>query len=112
MTSLRLPACAPPPGTCRGADRLTPAVCPPPGRRPGGRGFAGNRPVAEGGLVGAGMGGFADRVPLIREEAFEMADANEICRMDAVTLAGRIKAKELSPVEVVDGRSTLKWIWI
>jgi len=48
------------------------------------------------------MGWFADRVPLIREEAFEMADANEICRMDAVTLAGRIKAKELSPVEVVE----------
>ena len=31
-----------------------------------------------------------------------MTDANEICRMDTVTLAGRIKAKELSPVEVVD----------
>ena len=30
-----------------------------------------------------------------------MANANEICRMDTVTLAGRIKAKELSPVEVV-----------
>src|SRR5437899_10269472 len=31
-----------------------------------------------------------------------MTDANEICRMDTVTLAGRVKAKELSPVEVVD----------
>src|SRR2546430_4396817 len=31
-----------------------------------------------------------------------MTDANEICRMDTVTLARRIKAKELSPVEVVD----------
>lgn len=31
-----------------------------------------------------------------------MADADEICRMDTVTLAGRIKAKELSPVEVAD----------
>jgi Asp-tRNA(Asn)/Glu-tRNA(Gln) amidotransferase A subunit family amidase len=31
-----------------------------------------------------------------------MTDANEICRMDTVTLAGRIKAKELSPVEVVE----------
>jgi len=31
-----------------------------------------------------------------------MADANEICRMDTLTLARRIKAKELSPVEVVD----------
>ena len=31
-----------------------------------------------------------------------MADANEICRMDTVTLAARIKAKELSPVEVVE----------
>jgi aspartyl-tRNA(Asn)/glutamyl-tRNA(Gln) amidotransferase subunit A len=27
---------------------------------------------------------------------------NEICRTDAVTLSGRIRAKELSPVEVVD----------
>ena len=31
-----------------------------------------------------------------------MTDANEICRMDTVTLAARIKAKELSPVEVVE----------
>src|SRR5256714_10831568 len=31
-----------------------------------------------------------------------MTEANEICRMDTVTLARRIKAKELSPVEVVD----------
>src|SRR5438045_9068862 len=31
-----------------------------------------------------------------------MTDANQICRMDTVTLAGRIKAKELSPVEVVE----------
>ena len=31
-----------------------------------------------------------------------MASANEICRMDAVTIANRVKAKELSPVEVVD----------
>lgn len=31
-----------------------------------------------------------------------MADQNEICRMDAVTLARRIRSKELSPVEVVD----------
>src|SRR5512132_331382 len=31
-----------------------------------------------------------------------MTEANEICRMDTVTLAGRVKAKELSPVEVVE----------
>lgn len=31
-----------------------------------------------------------------------MADNSEICRMDAVTLSGHIRAKELSPVEVVD----------
>lgn len=31
-----------------------------------------------------------------------MADENEICRMDAVTLAEQIRSKELSPVEVVD----------
>ena len=31
-----------------------------------------------------------------------MATGNEICRMDAVTLANSIRAKELSPVEVVD----------
>src|SRR5436309_10231831 len=31
-----------------------------------------------------------------------MTDANEMCRMDTVTLARRIKAKELSPVEVVE----------
>jgi Asp-tRNA(Asn)/Glu-tRNA(Gln) amidotransferase A subunit family amidase len=31
-----------------------------------------------------------------------MAEANEICRMDTVTLAGRMKARELSPVEVVE----------
>lgn len=29
-------------------------------------------------------------------------EPNEICRMDTVTLAGRIAAKELSPIEVVD----------
>src|SRR5215472_3427968 len=31
-----------------------------------------------------------------------MTDANEICRMDTVTLAGRIRAKELSPVDAVE----------
>ncbi len=31
-----------------------------------------------------------------------MANDNEICRMDAVTLAGKVRAKELSPVEVID----------
>ncbi len=31
-----------------------------------------------------------------------MTSGNEICRMDAVTLAGKVRAKELSPVEVVD----------
>ena len=31
-----------------------------------------------------------------------MANANEICRMDAVELAKQIRAKKLSPVEVVD----------
>ena len=31
-----------------------------------------------------------------------MATGNDICRMDAVTLAGKIRSKELSPVEVVD----------
>jgi aspartyl-tRNA(Asn)/glutamyl-tRNA(Gln) amidotransferase subunit A len=31
-----------------------------------------------------------------------MPNANDICRMDAVTIAARVKAKELSPVEVVD----------
>ena len=31
-----------------------------------------------------------------------MATANDICRMDAVTLASNIRAKELSPVEVVE----------
>ena len=31
-----------------------------------------------------------------------MPDSNEICRMAAVELAGRVRAKELSPVEVVD----------
>ena len=31
-----------------------------------------------------------------------MTEANDICRMDTVTLARRIKAKELSPVEVVE----------
>src|SRR5215471_17532497 len=31
-----------------------------------------------------------------------MTDANEICRMDTLTLARRVRAKELSPVEVVD----------
>jgi aspartyl-tRNA(Asn)/glutamyl-tRNA(Gln) amidotransferase subunit A len=30
------------------------------------------------------------------------ASANEICRMDAVTLAGHMRAKRLSPVEVID----------
>ena len=29
-------------------------------------------------------------------------DNNEICRMDAVTLAGHIRAKRLSPVEVIN----------
>ena len=28
--------------------------------------------------------------------------ANEICRMDAVTLAGKIRAKQLSPTEVTE----------
>ncbi len=31
-----------------------------------------------------------------------MPSGNELCRMEAVELAGRIRAKELSPVEVVD----------
>ncbi|MDP6474107.1 MAG: amidase family protein [Alphaproteobacteria bacterium] len=31
-----------------------------------------------------------------------MANGNEICRMDAVTLAGKVRAKELSPVEVIE----------
>lgn len=31
-----------------------------------------------------------------------MSTANEICRMDAVTLAGHIRSKKLSPVEVID----------
>ncbi len=31
-----------------------------------------------------------------------MTDANELCRMDTVTLARRIRAKELSPVEVIE----------
>ena len=31
-----------------------------------------------------------------------MATGNDICRMDAVTLAGKIRAKELSPVEVIE----------
>lgn len=31
-----------------------------------------------------------------------MANANEICRMDAVSLAARIRRRELSPVEVVE----------
>ena len=31
-----------------------------------------------------------------------MAPGNDICRMDAVTIATKVKAKELSPVEVVD----------
>jgi aspartyl-tRNA(Asn)/glutamyl-tRNA(Gln) amidotransferase subunit A len=31
-----------------------------------------------------------------------MGEANEICRMDAVTLAKRIRAKELSPTEVIE----------
>ncbi|HJU29043.1 MAG TPA: amidase, partial [Candidatus Binataceae bacterium] len=31
-----------------------------------------------------------------------MAAGNEICRMDAVTLAGLVKSKRLSPVEVID----------
>jgi hypothetical protein len=30
------------------------------------------------------------------------AAANEICRMDAVTLAGRIRTKQLSPTEVTE----------
>ena len=32
----------------------------------------------------------------------QATDNNEICRMDAVTLAGHIRAKHLSPVEVID----------
>jgi aspartyl-tRNA(Asn)/glutamyl-tRNA(Gln) amidotransferase subunit A len=32
----------------------------------------------------------------------DMANANEICRMDAVTLAATIRSRELSPVEVVE----------
>jgi aspartyl-tRNA(Asn)/glutamyl-tRNA(Gln) amidotransferase subunit A len=64
--------------------------------------LAGDRSLADGGLVRPAVWWFADRVRLIGEEAFEMADANEICRMDTVTLAGRIKARELSPVEVVE----------
>ena len=31
-----------------------------------------------------------------------MTKANEICRMDAVTLAARVRAKALSAVEVAD----------
>jgi aspartyl-tRNA(Asn)/glutamyl-tRNA(Gln) amidotransferase subunit A len=31
-----------------------------------------------------------------------MTSAQEICRMDTVTLAGHVAAKRLSPVEVVD----------
>jgi aspartyl-tRNA(Asn)/glutamyl-tRNA(Gln) amidotransferase subunit A len=31
-----------------------------------------------------------------------MTDANELCRMDTVTLARRIRAKELSPVKVIE----------
>lgn len=31
-----------------------------------------------------------------------MADNDEICRMDAVTIAGKVNAKELSPVEVIE----------
>ncbi|MDP7344615.1 MAG: amidase, partial [Alphaproteobacteria bacterium] len=31
-----------------------------------------------------------------------MANGNEICRMDAVTLAAKVRAKELSPVEVIE----------
>ena len=31
-----------------------------------------------------------------------MVISNEICRMDAVTIANRVKARELSPVEVTD----------
>ena len=31
-----------------------------------------------------------------------MASANEICSLDAVTLAGLVRAKKLSPVEVTD----------
>src|SRR5215218_1800948 len=37
-----------------------------------------------------------------REEAETMAVGGEICRMDTASLARRIAAKELSPVEVVD----------
>ncbi len=31
-----------------------------------------------------------------------MANGNEICRMDALTLAAKVRAKELSPVEVIE----------
>ena len=31
-----------------------------------------------------------------------MVGANEICRMDAVNLVRRIRAKELSPTEVIE----------
>ena len=31
-----------------------------------------------------------------------MITANDICRMDAVSLASKIRARALSPVEVVD----------
>jgi aspartyl-tRNA(Asn)/glutamyl-tRNA(Gln) amidotransferase subunit A len=37
-----------------------------------------------------------------RAEAATQARNNEICRMDAVTLAAQIRAKQLSPVEVID----------
>jgi len=37
-----------------------------------------------------------------RAEAPVPESANEICRLDAVTLAGHIRAKKLSPVEVID----------
>jgi len=31
-----------------------------------------------------------------------VSSANEICRMDAVTLAGKIRTRQLSPTEVTD----------
>jgi aspartyl-tRNA(Asn)/glutamyl-tRNA(Gln) amidotransferase subunit A len=54
------------------------------------------------GLVWPGVWWFADRVLCFRRRLIAMIGANEICRMDTVTLAGRVKAKELSPVEVVE----------
>jgi aspartyl-tRNA(Asn)/glutamyl-tRNA(Gln) amidotransferase subunit A len=54
------------------------------------------------GLVRLGVRWFADCVLGCRRKPIAMTAANEICRMDAVTLVRRVRAKELSPVEVVD----------